>query len=100
MSEWFPEYSSDKQHFLEEDIKQELEKAKAFTPNENGQLVYQLGKKQFVANNETELLEKYKVLEVDYQNGTLNKITDVNDTPNDVYNFIINYMRLKRHIKI
>ena len=24
------------------------------------------------------LLEKYKVLEVDYQNGTLNKITDVN----------------------
>ena len=60
MSEWFPEYSSDKQHFSEEDIKQELEKAKAFTPNENGQLVYQLGKKQFVANNETELLEKVK----------------------------------------
>ena len=28
--------------------------------------------------DETELLEKYKVLEVDYQNGTLNKITDIN----------------------
>ena len=31
-----------------------------------------------INTDETELLEKYKVLEVDYQNGTLNKITDVN----------------------
>lgn len=31
-----------------------------------------------INSDETELLEKYKVLEVDYKNGTLNKITDIN----------------------